>query len=236
MYVKLLAPNFFYNFLMLQLRDAIKNITLFQNISDEELETIVSISTLMRYEKDSILFYESDFSDQLIFLADGLLKVYKIDKFNNEIFLYYVYKNSMISELSNLEENTIHCFSNAEFVENSAILTINFKKFKEYFLNQNALMMNFVKELIYKNQQLQCIINRELVFDAISKVAFMLINDLQIFNSLKRHEVAVLLHIQPETLSRVLQKLQRNGVIEIDKGQIFAVKEAELRKIYNGGI
>jgi len=221
---------------MLQLRDAIKNITLFQNISDEELETIVSISTLMRYEKDSILFYESDFSDQLIFLADGLLKVYKIDKFNNEIFLYYVYKNSMISELSNLEENTIHCFSNAEFVENSAILTINFKKFKEYFLNQNALMMNFVKELIYKNQQLQCIINRELVFDAISKVAFMLINDLQIFNSLKRHEVAVLLHIQPETLSRVLQKLQRNGVIEIDKGQIFAVKEAELRKIYNGGI
>jgi CRP/FNR family transcriptional regulator len=221
---------------MLQLRDAIKNISLFQNISDEELEIIVSISTLMRYEKDSILFYESDFSDQLIFLADGLLKVYKIDKFNNEIFLYYVYKNSMISELSNLEENTIHCFSNAEFVEDSAILTINFKKFKEYFLNQNALMMNFVKELIYKNQQLQCIINRELVFDAMSKVAFMLINDLRIFNSLKRHEVAVLLHIQPETLSRVLQKLQRNSVIEIDKGQIFVVKEAELRKIYNGGI
>jgi len=221
---------------MLQLRDAIKNITLFQNISDDELEIIVSISTLMRYEKDSILFYESDFSDQLIFLAEGLLKVYKIDKFNNEIFLYYVYKNSMISELSNLEENTIHCFSNAEFVEDSAILTINFKKFKEYFLNQNALMMNFVKELIYKNQQLQCIINRELVFDAISKVAFMLINDLRIFNSLKRHEVAVLLHIQPETLSRVLQKLQRNGVIEIEKGQIFVAKEAELRKIYNGGI
>jgi CRP-like cAMP-binding protein len=221
---------------MLQLRDAIKNITLFQNISDEELETIVSISTLMRYEKDSILFYESDFSDQLIFLADGLLKVYKIDKFNNEIFLYYVYKNSMISELSNLEENTIHCFSNAEFVEDSAILTINFKKFKEYFLKENPIITNFIKELIYKNQQLQCIINRELVFDAISKVAFMLINDLQIFNSLKRHEVAVLLHIQPETLSRVLQKLQRNGVIEIDKGQICVAKEAELRKIYNGGI
>jgi CRP/FNR family transcriptional regulator len=221
---------------MLQLRDAIKNITLFQNISDDELEIIVSISTLMRYEKDSILFYESDFSDQLIFLADGLLKVYKIDKFNNEIFLYYVYKNSMISELSNLEENTIHCFSNAEFVEDSAILTINFKKFKEYFLKENPIITNFIKELIYKNQQLQCIINRELVFDAISKVAFMLINDLQMFNSLKRHEVAVLLHIQPETLSRVLQKLHRNGVIEIDKGQIFVDKKDELKKIYNGGI
>ncbi|MFZ9659855.1 MAG: Crp/Fnr family transcriptional regulator [Arcobacteraceae bacterium] len=221
---------------MLQIRDAIKNITLFQNITEEALEIIVSISALIRYQKDSILFYESDFSDQLIFLADGLLKVYKIDKFNNEIFLYYVYKNSMISELSNLEENTIHCFSNAEFIEDSAILTINFKKFKEYFLNDNPIIKNFIKELILKNQQLQCIINRELVFDAISKVAFMLINDLQVFNSLKRHEVAVLLHIQPETLSRVLQKLQRNGVIEIDKGRILVSKENELKKIYNGGV
>ena len=221
---------------MLQIRDAIKNITLFQNITEEALEIIVSISALIRYQKDSILFYESDFSDQLIFLADGLLKVYKIDKFNNEIFLYYVYKNSMISELSNLEENTIHCFSNAEFIEDSAILTINFKKFKEYFLNDNPIIKNFIKELILNNQQLQCIINRELVFDAISKVAFMLINDLQVFNSLKRHEVAVLLHIQPETLSRVLQKLQRNGVIEIDKGRILVSKENELKKIYNGGV
>lgn len=221
---------------MIQLREAIKNIPLFSDISDDTLEVIASISSLMRYEKDSILFYEADFSNQLIFLVEGLLKVYKIDKFSNEIFLYYVYKNSMISELSNLEENTIRCFSNATFVEDSAILAINFKKFKEYFLSENPFMMHFIKELIYKNQQLQCIINRELVFDAISKVAFMLINDLQVFNSLKRHEVAVLLHIQPETLSRVLQKLQRNEIIEIDKGLICVNKYDELKKIYNGGI
>ena len=221
---------------MVQLREAIKNISLFQNITEETLEKIVSISSLMRYEKDSILFYEAEFSNQLIFLAEGLMKIYKIDKFNNEIFLYYIYQNSMISELSSLEENTIRCFSNAAFVENSAILAIDFKKFKEYFLNENPFMINFIKELIYKNQQLQCIVNRELVFDAISKVAFMLINDLLMFNTLKRHEVAVLLHIQPETLSRVLQKLQRTDVITIDRGTIIVQKHDELEKIYNGGI
>ncbi len=221
---------------MLQLKDAIKNISLFSNISEDALNVIYSISSLVRYEKDNILFYESDFSNHLLFLVEGLLKVYKIDKFNNEIFLYYVYKNSMISELSNIEENTIRCYSNTVFVENSVILAIDFNKFKEHFLSENPFMINFIKELIYKNQQLQCIINRELVFDAISKVAFMLINDLQMFNSLKRHEVAVLLHIQPETLSRVLQKLQRNDVITTDKGLIVVQKYDELRKIYNGGI
>ncbi|MCI0501146.1 MAG: Crp/Fnr family transcriptional regulator [Epsilonproteobacteria bacterium] len=221
---------------MIELRDAIKNVPLFSNISDDLLETIVSFSTMMCYDKDSILFYESEFSNQLIFLVEGLLKVYKVDKFNNEIFLYHIYKNTMISELSNLEEHKIRCFSNTVFVEKSLILAIDFKKFKKYFLGENPFMIIFINELIYKNQQLQCIINRELVFDAISKVAFMLINDLQMFNSLKRNEVAVLLHIQPETLSRVLQKLQRNNIITIDRSLIEVIKYEELKYIYNGGV
>lgn len=58
---------------MIQLREAIKNIPLFSDISDDTLEVIASISSLMRYEKDSILFYEADFSNQLIFLVEGLL-------------------------------------------------------------------------------------------------------------------------------------------------------------------
>ena len=65
-------------------------------------------------------------------------------------------------------------------------MCIDFKKFKENFLYHNELILKFIQELIYKNQQLQCIINRELVFDATSKVSFMLINDLEMFNQLKR--------------------------------------------------
>lgn len=140
----------------------------------------------------------------------------------------------MISELSSLDDNKVHCFSNAEFIKNSTLLCIDFQKFKEEFLAHNQLVLKFIQELIYKNQQLQCIINRELVFDATSKVAFMLINDLEMFNELKRTEVALLLHIQPETLSRVLKRLTRNGTIDIDKGTITIQNQDELRSIYMG--
>ena len=216
------------------LREIIQRIHLFRNISEDELDILESISNASKYEKDTLLFYEADSTDRLLFLVDGLLKVYKIDKYDNEIFLYYVYPNNMISELSNLEENKIRCFSNTTFIEDSVMLSIDFKKFKELFLYKNELTQNFIQELIYKNQQLQCIINRELVFDATSKVAFMLINDLDMFNKLKRNEVSLLLHIQPETLSRVLKKLQRYEIISIDKGIVEIEKYDELKLLYTG--
>ncbi|WP_320034671.1 Crp/Fnr family transcriptional regulator [Halarcobacter sp.] len=219
---------------MIKTKEAIKSISLFSHLSDSELDLVASMSEISSYNAKTVLFYETETTDRLLFLIDGLLKVYKIDKYDNEIFLYYVYPNSMISELSNLQDNKINCFSNSEFLRDSTILSIDFNRFKKEFLAQNELILKFINELIYKNQQLQCIINRELVFDATSKVAFMLINDLDMFNQLKRTEVALLLHIQPETLSRVLKRLVRNETIMVEKSNVVILKEEELKSIYLG--
>lgn len=218
----------------MNIKEAIKSINLFSHLSGEDVDKIASMSYLASYESDTVLFYESETTDKLLFLVDGLLKVYKIDKYDNEIFLYYVYPHSMISELSNLNESKINCFSNSEFLRQSVLLSIDFKRFKNEFLYENELILKFINELIYKNQQLQCIVNRELVFDATSKVAFMLVNDLEMFNQLKRNEVSLLLHIQPETLSRVLKRLTRNDIITIDKSTVTVNKEEELKSIYLG--
>lgn len=219
---------------MKNIKEVIKSISLFSHLPDNEVELLASISHVSKYNANTVLFYESETTDELLFLIDGLLKVYKIDKYDNEIFLYYIYPNSMISELSNLNDNKINCFSNSEFLKDSTMLCVNFKKFKDVFLSQNELIQKFINELIYKNQQLQCIVNRELVFDATSKVAFMLTNDLNMFNHLKRNEVSLLLHIQPETLSRVLKRLVRNGTISIEKGIVSIENPDELKGIYLG--
>ncbi len=219
---------------MISITETIKKINLFAHLDNVSLEKLASISYLSKFEKDSILYYESDSVDKILFLITGLIKVYKIDKYDNEIFLYYVYPNSMISELSNINHNQIRCFSNTEFIEDSLMLAIDFKKFKDEFLLGNELIVKFIEEIIYKNQQLQCIVNRELVFDATSKVAFMLSNDLEMFNQLKRNQVALMLHIQPETLSRVLKRLVRNKTINVDKGIVMIENLEELQSIYLG--
>ena len=212
----------------------IKKLNFFKSLSESELETVSSISTISKYPKNSILYYENDVYSKIFFLASGLLKVYKIDKFENEIFLYHIYENSLISELTTLEDDAIHCFSNSEFMEDSVILEVDFLELKKQFLSKNILNNEFINEILLKTQQLHCVVNRELVFDATAKVAFMLSSDLDMFNKLKRQEVSFMLHIQPETLSRVLKKLKRSNVIEVENTSIKVVDELVLKNIYRG--
>jgi len=216
------------------IQETIKKISFFNNLDDEQIELIASISNVSKHSNKSILYYESDINKSLLFLVEGLIKIYKVDKFDNEIFLYHIYKNSMISELSSTTNSDIYCFSNAEFTEDSIILSVNFEKFQELFLSKNILTMELLEILLKKTHQLQCIVNRELVFDATAKVAFMLTQDLVMFNKLKRQEVSFMLHIQPETLSRVLKRLTRNGTISIENGEVIIENKEDLISIFKG--
>jgi len=218
----------------LTLQEIINEIKFFETLDEKQVEQLCEIASIKTFPKDSILYYESESTNNLMFLIKGLLKVYKVDKFDNEIFLYHIHENCMISELTSLKQRDIFCFSNAEFMKDSQILCINFEKFNELFLSHNILTQEFIEELLKKTQQLQCIINRELVFDATAKVAFMLHNDLEMFNNLKRQEVSFLLHIQPETLSRVLKRLTRNKVIDIISGEVILLNHDELTAIFRG--
>lgn len=216
------------------LQEIINSIDFFKTLTQKQIEQLSDIATVKKFPKESILYYESESTNNLMFLVKGLLKVYKVDKFDNEIFLYHIHEKNMISELTSLKQKEIFCFSNAEFIKDSEILSINFEKFTELFLSKNILTQDFIEELLKKTQQLQCIINRELVFDATAKVAFMLYNDLEMFNNIKRQEVSFLLHIQPETLSRVLKRLTRNKIINVVSGEVTILDEVELTAIFRG--
>ncbi len=216
------------------LTQSIKSLDFFENLSDEQIDVLSNFSFISKYEKDSILFYETDLKTNLLFLVSGLIKIYKYDKFDNEIFLYHIYSNSLISELSNLNTNEIFCFSNASFIEDSVVLSIDFLKLQEHFFNNNILVKELMNSLLKKTHQLQSLVNRELVFDATAKVAYMLVSDLKMFNNLKRQDVSFMLHIQPETLSRVLKKLSRDNIIEIENQQVIIKDEIALNSIFKG--
>lgn len=216
------------------LSQSIRSLDFFENLSDNQIDILSNFSFISKYEKDSILFYETDLKTNLLFLVSGLIKIYKYDKFDNEIFLYHIYSNSLISELSNINTNEIYCFSNASFIEDSVVLSIDFLKLQEHFLNNNLLVKELMSSLLKKTNQLQSLVNRELVFDATAKVAYMLVSDLNMFNKLKRQDVSFMLHIQPETLSRVLKKLSRDNIIEIENQQVIIKDEIALNSIFKG--
>ena len=214
-------------------KNLFKSMPFFSDISDETLEKLSQIATLKNCVASDILFYEKDEKDDIFYLYEGSVKLYKVDRFDSEIFLYKVTSNSMIFNTTKLcDEHTISCYANAEFMENSKVVAFDNAKFKELMHSDHDFMRTILRESFKMIQQLQCIISRDIVFDGTAKVAHMLVHDLNNFNTLKKHEIAYMLHIQPETLSRILKKLTRNGVIEIEKNSVKILNLDELKAIY----
>ena len=138
----------------------------------------------------------------------------------------------MISEVSNINEDHLYNFSNISFIENSKVLAIDYILFKQYFLDNDILTREFMNEIISRSNKLESLINREFIFDAVAKVSMMLSSDLEMFNKLKRHDISLMLHIQPSTLSRVLNRLKRNNIIEIIQGKVSVLNNQELDLIF----
>lgn len=211
----------------------IKNIPFFSSLSDNLLTELEKISKIKKFYSGDVLFYEKDQQNEIFYLIDGTIKFYKVDRFDSEIFLYQIISNTLIFDISKFcSEHIMSCYANAEFTSDSEVLVFDNIKFRELLYENQELMRVVMKESFKMIQQLQCIISRDVVFDGTAKVAHMLVEDLQNFNSLKKHEVAYMLHIQPETLSRILKKLARNGTIEIDKNCVKILNLDDLREIY----
>lgn len=210
-----------------------ESLEFFKSLDAKEIELLSSFCSLSTYTNEYVLHYENEQSQNLEFLISGLAKSYKIDKHSNEIFLYYIYKGSLLSEIESFKSSTLDFFSNISFVEDSLVLNIDYQLFKANFLDKQKLCLELSCEVNARSQKLQSLINREFIYDSVQKVSMMISSDLEMFNKLKRHDISLILHIQPATLSRVLNRLKRNKIIDIIQGQIKVLDKKALKEVAN---
>jgi len=217
----------------LKIKNNLKKIEIFDCLNEDEFDLLASISKLKTYSSQNTVFYEKEKLDFIYFLINGEVKLYKIDRFNSEVFLNKLEKNSFIYTVSNMcGDSEYGAFYSVEALSDCEVLLIDVKKFKSLFLTKYEILLRILEESYKSILQLQYILNRDIVFDAMAKVAYMLTNDLDSFNKMKKHEIAYYLHIQPETLSRILKKLSRNEFIKSENGKIIICNIDKLKKIY----
>jgi CRP/FNR family transcriptional regulator len=217
----------------LNITDLTNSIHFFKTLSPDTLRDMLSHASLHSFYQGQILFFEDDDIEKIYYLIDGSIKFYKVDRFDNEVFLYKLFGPKLIFDLSKMgDKSIIRCFANAEFDEDSTVLAIDANWFEQNYESNECLMRNVSNESFDMIAQLQCIINRDVVFDGTAKVAHFLATDLNTYNRLKKHEIAYMLHIQPETLSRIVKKLSRNEIITTEKNSVIIKDIERLKEIY----
>lgn len=191
----------------------IKNIVLFQNIDEETIKKIELFTTEHKIPKDNIVFYEGDEPKFLYLLVKGVIKLYKTSSSHKEVVLKYFHGNELIGEVANFEgipyPATAKAYSDVE------ILKIDFEKLKEIIFSNPNMAFNIQTSLIKKIKNLESIISTNLVLDSKERVAKYIYDHSDDFFETKNIEIAEILGVSPETLSRILKFFKDNEIINV---------------------
>lgn len=191
----------------------IKNIVLFKNIDEETVKKIETFTTEHKILKDTIIFYEGDESKFLYLLVKGVIKLYKTSSNHKEIVLKYFHGNELIGEVANFED--IPYPATAKAYSDVEILKIDFERLKEIIFSNPNMAFNIQTSLIKKIKNLENIISTNLVLDSKERVAKYIYNHTDDFFDTKNIEIAEVLGVSPETLSRILKFFKDNNIINL---------------------
>lgn len=208
------------------IKSRLKNIDMFSFLSDEEFDQLANITLLETFKKDNVLFYEGDEPLYFYFLLEGELKLYKTGLKSQEIVLHYFNKPSLIAEMATLE-NLKFPATCVVMKDQTTVGKIEKKSFFQMLENNSALSLHIIKSLTKKIKNLELSISRNLVFDATAKVCSILKENPSIFQNKKNIQIANLLNMAPETLSRTLSKLKKLEILD-EKNELVDVQKLDM--------
>ncbi len=206
----------------------LKNIFIFRNLSDDEIKKISSFTIIKKLKKDEIIFYEKETPSYLHIIYKGTARVYKVDPKGNELIIHKFKPVSLIAERANIEN--IPYPANCAMDTDGIVIKIEFEKFKE-FMKKGDICFNIMSSLLKKMDYLDNMIHNNLILDTKTKIAKFIYENSELFEDLKQHNIASLLNIKPETLSRKLKEFKNLGIIE-NKDSKLIIKDKEKIKKY----
>ncbi len=209
----------------------LKEIVFFSEFNDDELERLKSISISKKYTKGEILFYEGDEPKYMHLLLDGVVKIFKTDFKSNQIFLHQFVGVNFIAELANFE--SIPYPASAEFVTSGEVLKLEYEPFKKDFLSDGRVSFKMIKSLSSKLKIASEVMHKEIILSSEAKIAKFIVENSELFGVIKNVNIASILNLTPETLSRILAKMKHDKLVVFDdKHHIKSYDEEVLKSIY----
>jgi len=187
----------------------LQQINLFSSLSKKELSELATVSHLSHYDKDAVIFTQGEMSKNLMILIDGVVSIYKHDSKGNEVVIGYFNRYALLAEAATLRKVPLP--STARFQTDGSILKISLDGFEKFLLSHSKLAYQIIQSLLEKIDLLQQNIHFNLAATSKEKVLNFYQKNPKLALDLKQYEIASILGITPETLSRNISKLLKEA-------------------------
>jgi len=193
----------------------IEDVPMFCNLDKRFHKRLHNSIYIRHFSKNSIVFYEGDCSDYLHILLEGQVRLYKTSPKNSTIQIHRLVAPAVIGEYACLDQ--VPFPASCEFISEKGIIgLLHFDEVMKY-MKEPDFSLALLKSMTNKVMLLSSLVHKETILSSEAKVADLILNDTETFTYIKNNEIASILNITPETLSRILSRLKKEGIISFDK-------------------
>lgn len=207
-----------------------EKIEFLDELDANDTDALYAIAVEKSYKKGNILFFEGDCPDKLLLLLDGIVKVYKVDPKGNEIVLHFFQPQTFIAETAHMERIDYPATCQCETA--CRVLEIDYLCFEESFLRNPEMSVKIIRSLSKKIKLLQNVIATNLTMDTQSRLCRFLEENESHLSTISQRKIAAILNIAPETLSRTMAVLKKEGIVDVEKRKIRILDKARLRHFH----
>jgi len=199
------------------IKQLLHEVNIFSSLGEEDLLALEKISHLHNYKEGDALFMAGEVSSVLMLLIEGVVSVFKHDDKGNEIVIGYFKRYELLAEAATLRRTSLP--SSARFQTDGRLIKIDIEAFENLFIMYPTISYAIIQSLLQKIELLQQNIHFNIASSSRDKILHFYKENPKLSLDLKQYEIASVLGMTPETLSRNIRKLiKENKLIKVSTG------------------
>jgi CRP/FNR family cyclic AMP-dependent transcriptional regulator len=209
-----------------EIKRVLADFTLFRELNDFELTKISDIAIAREWKKHSHVFLQGDPLENVYFIFDGKIKIYKSDINGKEQIVAIAKKGEMFPHIGFFRKGDYPAY--AEVLEPSTLIAIPISKFETVLIENPELCIKVFKVLGEKIVDLQNRLEEQILNNTYEQIIKLLIRLAQkhgkkqedgtilLKSEFTNKDLANMIGTTRETISRTLTKMKKDELIEVD--------------------
>ena len=212
----------------------------FKKLIPSELEFINQNKTQILYRKGENICKQGAFASYVLYISDGLVKLY-MESPNNKNINLKILKTSEFIGLSSIYGDNIYNYSTVA-LKDSTICLIEKNSFRKLLINNGHFASEIIKWYCENEKQLftkiQSLGNKQMHGRLADTLIYLCDHNLQeekIFSYLSRKDIAEFAGLSTESTVRLLTELKNNNILDISGKDIKTLNPEGLKEISKRG-
>lgn len=227
----------------------LKNINLFSDLDEDELDKIFSRASVRKYSKGEMIFFDTEPYIGFYIVVEGSVKIFKILKDGREHILYFIKPYNTFAEVPLFEqyekirkEEFTYPANSMALEDNTVLILIRSSQFYNLLENNNHICIKIIaglaKKLRHMNKHIESIsldVPKRLakyILEASSVPGLKKADQIEL--TISKHDLSSYLGTIDETLSRTFKKFQEDGILKVSGKNILIKDKESLKKIAKG--